>query len=274
MKEKLFIVLCSLTIPACLLINAYITGSVGKLIFGCGLTLILVPTFLAIAKLYSNFSDLKLGAAVTTMFKALPGVLGSLLYISASSTQCIMDLKPDDELDKYGHFRRCQNPSKPTLLVSFFLLLSWLLTYIIPPLLPSDRALTWSNVMKLSMNRMEGLQFTLFCTLSMEALVIYSQTDNEGGKVNDFLEGLIGIIMGSNFLILLLIVIYEYILKPLICKPSTRTAASSSSATRPDDSFDIYSNASKAKPHKQNKTKQRSNHENKKHQYLYIERFI
>ncbi|GMH57721.1 hypothetical protein TL16_g02450 [Triparma laevis f. inornata] len=192
----------------------------------------LVPSYLAIVKLYSKFSDRKLGAATTTIFKSPPGILGSLLYISASSMQCIMDSKYDDDLDELGFIKRCQNPSFPTFLVSIFLAMSWCLTYLLPPLLPSDRTLTWSEVMKLNLgSRIEGLQFTLFCTLSMEALVIYSLTDDKGGEVNDFLQGLIGI-MFYNFCILGLIVVYEYVIKPAICKPSTRAA--SSSVTHPD----------------------------------------
>ncbi|GMH48800.1 hypothetical protein TL16_g00377 [Triparma laevis f. inornata] len=240
MKEKLFIVLSSLIVPAYYFILAYITGSVLNLIWGCVWTLISVPSFLAGVILYSKFSDLKLGSAATTTLKSLLDILGSLFYINASSMQCIKDPKPEDELDEFGNLKRCQNPSRPTLWVSIFLMMSWVLTYLITPLLPSDRALTWSDVMKLNMSRMEGLQFTLFCTFSMEALVMYSLTDDEGGKVNDFLNGLIDT-MVVNFAILVLIVLYEHIIKPAICKPSTRSA-SSSSATRPDDSFDGYTN--------------------------------
>ena len=82
-------------------------------------------------------------------------------------------------------------------------------------------------------SRIEGLQFALFCTFSVKALVDYSLTDDKaGGEINDFLEGLIAIMI-LNFAILVLIVLYEHILKPLICKPSTR-AAPSSSITHPD----------------------------------------
>ncbi|GMI04176.1 hypothetical protein TrLO_g9542 [Triparma laevis f. longispina] len=241
-NEKLFIVLCSLTSPATWFVRAYLSlaGSVDFLTWGCIWMLILVPSYLAVAKFYSKFSNLKLGATITTVFKALPGVIGSMLYISASSMQCIMNSKPEDELDVDGFIKRCRNPSAPTFMVSAFLFMSWMLTYVIPPLLPSNRALTWGDVMKLNMNRMEGLQFTLFCTLSMEALVVFSLTDNQGGGANDFLDGLMWI-MFFNFFVLFLVVAYEHLLKPLICKPSSRTAASSS-ATSPDDFFDNYIN--------------------------------
>ncbi|GMI00041.1 hypothetical protein TrLO_g11749 [Triparma laevis f. longispina] len=104
-----------------------------------------------------------------------------------------MDSKPEDELYENGYIKRCQNPF-PTYFVSGFLGVSWRLTYIVPPLLPSDRVLTWSDVMKLNLgSRIEGLQFTLFCTYSTEVLVVYSLTNGEEGEVNDFLGGVIDI---------------------------------------------------------------------------------
>ena len=209
MKEKLFIVLCSLVEPSYWFILVYITGSVGNLISGYVYMLILVPSYLAVAKLYSKFSDRRLGAAVTTIFKSLPRLLGSLLFISASSMQCIMDSKPEDELDENGYIKRCQNPF-PTYFVSGFLGVSWQLTYIIPPLLPSDRILTWSVT---------------------EVLVVYSLTNDEEGEVNDFLGGVIDI-MKWNFFILALIIVYEQKIKPAICKPSA--CAAPSSVTHPD----------------------------------------
>ncbi|GMH61765.1 hypothetical protein TrLO_g7558 [Triparma laevis f. longispina] len=245
MKEKLFIVLCALTTPAYCFIQAHLTGSeLGSwMIMGCSFALLLVPSYLASAKLYSKFEDPKLGAAITTIFKALPGLLGSLLYISSASIQCIMNYSSEDKMfEGYWdyHKKRCQNPSWPTVWVSVFLMTSWWLTHLLPPMLPSNRALTWNGVVKRSMNRVEGLHFTLFCTFSMEALMVYSLTDNEGGGTNDFLDCLIDIMFWSLFA-LIDIVVYEHLLKPLVCQPSSRTAASSVT-TRPDDSFDIYSN--------------------------------
>ncbi|GMH91634.1 hypothetical protein TL16_g12110 [Triparma laevis f. inornata] len=167
------------------------------------------------------------------MFKTLPDILGSLLYISASSMQCIMDSKPEDELDENGHIKSCQNPSEPTIWVSYFLLASWVLSVLIPPLLPSDRTLTWSDVMKLDLgSRIEELQFTLFCMFSIEALIMYSLTNSEGEEMDNFLGGLV-IIMLLNFSSLAFIVLYEYVIKPLICKSSTR-ATNSPSVMNPD----------------------------------------
>ncbi|GMH89665.1 hypothetical protein TL16_g11525 [Triparma laevis f. inornata] len=69
----------------------------------------------------------------------------------------------------------------------------------------------------------------------MEALVVYSLTNNKGGTVNDFLSGLI-VIMIVNAITLITIALYEYTIKPAICKPSTRAAAS---FVTPTDSFHV-----------------------------------
>ena len=94
-------------------------------------------------------------------------------------------------------------------------------------MLPSHRTLTWSDVMKLDMERFEGLQFTLFSTFSIEALVMYALTDEDGSELSDFLQGLINV-MFFNFCTLALIALYEYVLKPAICRSTTRPHASSS----------------------------------------------
>ncbi|GMI04924.1 hypothetical protein TrVE_jg12139 [Triparma verrucosa] len=150
-----------------------------------------------------------------------------MLYISIESLRCIMDSTPDAKIDEYGNIERCGNPSRPTWWVSAFLAASWYFTYLIPPLLPSDRTLTWSDVMKLDMGRIEGLQFTLFSTFSTLALVVYALTNEEGTELSDFLLGLTNV-MALNLAILSLIVGYEYVLKPAICRPITRSNTSSS----------------------------------------------
>ena len=205
-KEKLFIGLCSLSQIAYLAILGYALGSMYLFIAACVWALILPPSYLGAVKLFSNLSDRKLGAAVTALFKSLPGVLIPMLYISAESLRCIMNSSPNAKIDERGFIERCGNPSQPTFWVSVFLGTSWCLTYLIPPLLPSHRTLTWSDVMILNMGRIELLQFTLFSTFSIEALVLYALSDEDGTELSDFLQGLITV-MFWNFTILILIVI-------------------------------------------------------------------
>ena len=226
-NEKLFIGLCSLSFPANFVILAYAVGSTSLLIAACVWGLIVPICFLGTVKLYSNLSDRKLGAAITALFKSLTGVLIPMLYISAESLRCIMDSTPDTKIDRQGFIERCGNPSGPTWWVSCFLGVSWFLTYILPPLLPSDRTMTWGDVMTLNMGRIEGLQFTLISTFSILALVVYALTNEEGLELSDFLRGLINV-MHLNLITLGLIVIYEYVLKPLICRPTPRPQASPS----------------------------------------------
>ncbi|GMH98279.1 hypothetical protein TrST_g982 [Triparma strigata] len=161
------------------------------------------------------------------MFKSLTGVLIPTLFISAESLRCIMESTPDAKIDDRGFIEHCGNPSRPTWWVSLFLFVSWYLTYLIPPLLPSDRTPTWGDVMNLNMGRIEGLQFILFSTFSILALVVYALTNKEGTELSEFLQGLINV-MGVNGVILLVIVGYEYIIKPAIFRPTTRSHASSS----------------------------------------------
>ena len=138
-----------------------------------------------------------------------------------------MGSTPDAEVDRWGNIEQCGNPAAPSWWVSAFLTASWWLTYVLPSLLPSDKTLTWSDVMELNMGRVEGLLFTLFSTLSIEALVLYALTSEEGTKLNKFLEYLISVIIVHS-LFLGFIVVYEYVIKPAIFRPTTRPQASDS----------------------------------------------
>ncbi|GMH67997.1 hypothetical protein TrST_g4198 [Triparma strigata] len=150
-----------------------------------------------------------------------------MLYISAESLCCIMDSRSDEKLDEWGNIKRCGNPSRPTWWVLTFLYFGWLLTYVIPPMLPSHRTLTWGDVMELNMDKIEGLQFILFSTFSIEALVLYALTNEEGTQLSNFLLRLIYVTV-LNFAILFLIVAFEYVIKPAIFRLTTRSHASSS----------------------------------------------
>ena len=225
-NEKLFIGSCSMISAAYVFIMAYYLGLKRNYVKACIWTLILPIAFLGGSKLYSNLSDRKLGPALTMLFKSLPNVLFPMIYISTEALRCIMNSSPDAKIDVGGHIERCGNPSHPTLWVSDFLGLSWVLTYLLPPLLPSDRIPTWGDVMKLNMGRLEGLQFTLFFMFTIEAPVLYALTNEEGTKLSNFLHGLI-FVMIINGTLLLVLNLYEYVLKP-ICRPTTRPHASSS----------------------------------------------
>ena len=66
--------------------------------------------------------------------------------------------------------------------------------------------------MKLNMGRIEGLKFTLFSTFSIEALVMYALTDEEGTELSGVVNGLIFLTM-MNFALLGLLVLYEHVIK-------------------------------------------------------------
>ncbi|GMI02631.1 hypothetical protein TrVE_jg13808 [Triparma verrucosa] len=151
-----------------------------------------------------------------------------------------MDSTFDAKFDDSGFIEGCENPSQPTYWVSAFLYISWALTYAIPPLLTSNRTLTWGDVMTLDMGRIEGLQFALFSMLSIEALVVYALTDKEGTELSGFLSGLINAMI-LNFNILFFIVINEYVFKPIICKRSTTSEEESSDSPVTNPSSDAFS---------------------------------
>jgi len=243
-REKLFIGLCSLIPSLRYFVKAFIfTDPIGQIIHGLGTLMIWILGTFCVSKMYSKLSDRKLGAAVTALFKSLPGVLGSMLYVSAASLRCLMkyDSKVDEDFNDY-YDEHCDNPTWPTYYVTMFLFTCWLLTNVIPPLLPGDRVLAWGDVMKLRMNMVEGLQFILFLTVSSEALLVYAFTNEDGADLSEFIYTLC-IILQSNLWALGVVVGCHYVLKPLICRPSTRPQASSSVTSPNSDPFSVGSNS-------------------------------
>ena len=69
---------------------------------------------------------------------------------------------------------------------------------------------------------------------------MYALTDEDGTELSDFLQRLI-YIMAVNGAILIFIVLYEYVLKPAICRPTTRPHASSSVTSPNSDAFSFES---------------------------------
>ncbi|GMH88227.1 hypothetical protein TrST_g10302 [Triparma strigata] len=206
----------------------------------------LPPSYFAVIKLYSRLSDLKLGAVITTGFKSLPSVLLPMLYISTASLRCIASIaSPDIKIDNLGFVQSCRNPSQPTFMVSAFLFTSWALTYVVEPLLPGERTLTWSNVMKLEMKRAEALIFSLLSTLSVGTLVIYALTNEEGEEISESLAQLCGI-MTANSICLAFVVAYQYIISPFIYKAFNRSQTSSEeeAATSPNPDAVSFANTS------------------------------
>jgi len=96
--------------------------------------------------------------------------------------------------------------------------------------------------MKLEMGKVEGLQFILFSTLAMEALLTYALTNEEGTELSGFLLGLLNVML-VNGVFLLLFALYEYILKPAIFRPTTRNQASDSVVGPNSDAFSFESSS-------------------------------
>ncbi|GMI00249.1 hypothetical protein TrLO_g11328 [Triparma laevis f. longispina] len=92
----------------------------------------------------------------------------------------------------------------------------------------------------------EGFHFFVFFTFSIEALVLYALTDDEGSVMNEILEGLV-VVAILNWFVLIVFTFIEYILKPHICRPSTRANLSSSVSStdafhfNPDTHINIHS---------------------------------
>ena len=135
---------------------------------------------------------------------------------------------------------QCGNPTVPSIMVSLFLLATWWLGYIIPPLLSGRKIMTWVDLMAIRMNMIEGTQFVLFGTTATFALILFANTDEGCGDFNPFLQYLtIG--FGLSIASLGILVHYEYVFKPLLFPSS---ASSTTSDSDIDNSDSLNSNDS------------------------------
>ncbi|GMH49568.1 hypothetical protein TL16_g00553 [Triparma laevis f. inornata] len=148
--------------------------------------------------------------------------MGSTLFVSAASTRCLMKADPSNPI-----LKQCGNPTMPSILISTFLYFTWGLGYIIPPLLSGRKTMTWADAMAIRMSKVEGTQFMLFGTAATITLILFANTDEGGGDFNPFLQYLtagFGLTIGSLFSL----VVYEYIIKPLLFPSSASSATSDS----------------------------------------------
>ncbi|GMI00247.1 hypothetical protein TrLO_g11328 [Triparma laevis f. longispina] len=87
---------------------------------------------------------------------------------------------------------------------------------------------------------------TYWLSMFIGALVLYALTDDEGSVMNEILEGLV-VVAILNWFVLIVFTFIEYILKPHICRPSTRANLSSSVSStdafhfNPDTHINIHS---------------------------------
>ena len=191
--------------------------------------LVFPPIFIGINIMYSKLPNHHLAKAMRSIFISLPNVIGSVLYISASSVRCIMKADVEGLIED-----QCGNPVRPSFMVNAFLFIAWVLGYIVPPLLSGKKVLTWVDVMTVKMSKFEGTQMMLFGILSTLTLLLFANTDEDGDGMTPFLTGLNDAV-ALIFFSLLSLVFYEYLAKPLLCR-------SRSSNTQDNNNLELTSN--------------------------------
>ncbi|GMH49785.1 hypothetical protein TL16_g00614 [Triparma laevis f. inornata] len=258
--EKVSIFLCSLLPAAFYFAKWYLTSSRFLFIGGCVFAAVYPAFILAGTRLYSKLAPHQLGLAVTAIFKSLSWLLGALLYVSLLSLRCILNVNINVEeeeeggveLDELGHIKQCGNVVKLTYYISIFLLMSWIMIVVVPPML-GKKGLTWSSAMHLDMGRVEGLQFTLFCIISMQAIVMYALTDvmgvtddkgdGEGEETYEYME-LFMEIVDYSVSALFGIIALEYLFKAIRCCKRRNPSSSSKPMAMNADTFDYNPNSS------------------------------
>jgi len=94
------------------------------------------------------------------------------------------------------------------------------------------------DVIKVRFDRMEGVQFALFGLLSVLALLLFSFTNEDGSEATPYLWSLGGLFTFS-ILILLILLVYEFIVKPYFFSSSATRDGTSPSTVSSPDSFDV-----------------------------------
>jgi len=184
-------------------------------VFGAVILIIWPPLFYFAASSWNNLLNKDLSSALMTIFKSLPGVLSTILYISASSLRCIIRVDENESV-----VQQCGNPIFPTFLITVLLAFIWLSVYVFFPIAKHKREYTWVDVLKLKFDRMEGIQFAHYGLLSVLALVLFSLTEEDGSKLEKHLVYLCGLFLLPIWSLIFL-TIYDIIIKPSLFPSST-----------------------------------------------------
>ena len=128
----------------------------------------------------------------------------------------------------------------PTFCISLLFALTWFVGYLLTPIAKHKREHTWADVIKIRFDRIEGIQFSLFCFLSALALVLFSLTEEDGNALTTYMIYLC-VLFILAFGSLLFLVFYDVFIKPRFSpSAATRDKLSASTVSSPD-SFSIAS---------------------------------
>ena len=153
------------------------------------------------------------------MFKALPGTLGSQLYLSTAAMRCV--LAADDESPL---FEQCGNPIVPTGHINCLLFMMWLLAYVAAPLIKDRKTKTWGDMMVLKMGKMEGFQFSLGSMLCTVAWVEFATLNEDRESMTDFMNALY-YLFALFFSSLASLVLFDIFARPYLCPSSAATTS-------------------------------------------------
>ena len=183
----------------------------GALIVGVILVVTLPPIFYFIILQGYELSNKDLNRSVHNGYKSSFRVCGSLLYLSTASLRCIWwEVEGEFSVEE-----RCANPIGPSLCVMFLLLWAWAIAYILFPIDKGERALTWPDLLALRIPRTKAAIFLALGATSVVSLVLFSVTDENGKNLKPELLNLI--IFWIGFVALLAcILVFEYVLKPIL----------------------------------------------------------
>ena len=188
--------------------------------------MIMLPALLYGLKLFSGLSDAKLSSVMLALFQSVPSILGTLLYVASSSFRCI--LQSDEKLESVVD--QCGNPMQPASVDGAYLMLAWGMGYSFAPIAPDASKLSWKNVMELKMTTMQFTLGGLFSTLSIIALVMFANTNENGTEYDDFLQLLV------TLFYLVIVVFYTTVIFDLLAKPRFFRGATTNDVSQRDNS--------------------------------------
>ena len=194
-----------------------LTGS-GTKMAGVIIVIAATPIMYLTGRKYANLSDEKLSKALTQIFVSLTSVLGSILYVSSGPLRCIM--AADTEVPM---LQECGNPLFPSLFITFYLWMMWIIIYFVPPIKTNRREKTWEDILMLKFDsNLEGVEFCLFGILTTLTLLMFSNLNEDGEGMTTFMFTLVFALLVVTET-LLFVVVFDVLIKPRLCASSPTT---------------------------------------------------
>jgi hypothetical protein len=165
--------------------------------------------------LYSQKTDLEQHSLVVSLLRVSPQILGSVLYVSAEATRCLLRIE-SPAADPTPVMDQCGNPLVPTFYLNGILVTSWVVSILILPLATEQtKRISWSDLAGLNLPMQALFEGIILSSLGALGVLLFASLNEEGEAYGGYVKQvcLLFIIVWIFFMFY---EVYDKLIKPAI----------------------------------------------------------